>query len=754
MTMLKEKRFIVIFILVNALILIGWNLIFRDTDWVMNLDILVLQTIGIFFSLIQFNKAYNKTDNPQKKFWQLLAIGTVFYLIGNIFWLCIQIINGEYSSTSVEFFFWLVARIIYLVALFYRVRGINTTEFKEIYSFNILIFMITIASVTVYYLIEPTVNYAENSIIAIIITLTYPTVNLSILLMISLLGYLVYKKVETNTMLFLVAGFLMTFSGDTLFSYLETYHSYSPGGLVNYFWLIGVWLIGLTGYYAKDNKEIRDLTSTNFDMQKIILNPYISTFILIVLVIHSYNWAVNSLSFGLLIVIGMIIFRQLLIIKENNGLIREFSYLAYHDPLTGLSNRTEFKETLESEMKRVQDKEIVLMLIDLDRFKVANDTLGHQVGDEILVKAAERIEEVLGPNMKVFRLGGDEFAVIILQEMDSKCNVLAEKILQNIQKPFKLNDYEISLTASIGISVFPKTGRSYEELFKFADTAMYLAKDSGKNGFKYYDDNLSEVMERRLKIESDLRKGLEKNQFELYYQPKVSLDSREITGVEALLRWNHPELGWISPVEFIPIAEETGQVMAIGEWVLRNACRQNQIWREKGLPSIRMSVNVSVKQFQHGGLVRIVKKALEESGLSPHYLEIEVTESIMQNTSESSEVLHQFREMGIQISIDDFGTGYSSLNIIQQLPIDTIKLDRSFITDIENENQLSMVKTIINLGENLKLNVVAEGIETEYQLTKLIESGCQIGQGFLFSKPVEPDQFELLLRQRVFPNRQ
>lgn len=231
MTMLKEKRFIISFILVNALILIGWNLIFRNNDWVMNLDILVLQTIGVFFGLIQFNKASNKTDNPQKKFWQLLAIGTVFYLIGNLFWLWIQIINGEYSSTSVEFFFWLVARIIYLVALFYRVRGINTTEFKEIYSFNILIFMITIASVTVYYLIEPTVNYAENSIIAIIITLTYPTVNLSILLMISLLGYLVYKKVETNTMLFLVAGFLMTFSGDTLFSYLEIYHNYSSGGI-------------------------------------------------------------------------------------------------------------------------------------------------------------------------------------------------------------------------------------------------------------------------------------------------------------------------------------------------------------------------------------------------------------------------------------------------------------------------------------------------------------------------------------------
>lgn len=754
MTMLKEKRFIIIFILMNVLILFGWNLIFRGNVWLMNLDILILQTIAMLFGLIQFRKAYKKTDNQQKTFWLILSIGAALCLVGNIFWLVPQIIKGEFVSTSIEYLFWLLGRITYLIALFYRIRGINTIKFKKVYIFNILIFMITTASVTLYYLIEPTLNYAENSLSSIVVALMYPIINSSILLMIFVICYLIYKKIESRIMIFLAGGFLLTVIGDSYYAFLESSSNFAPGGTVAYLWLIGMWLLGFAGYFAKDNERVRDQYDEGFGLRNTTILPYISTLVLIILVIDSYNWIVNSLSFGLLIVIGMIIFRQLLIIKENNGLIREFSYLAYHDPLTGLSNRTEFKETLESEMKRVQDKEIVLMLIDLDRFKVANDTLGHQVGDEILVKAAERIEEVLGPNMKVFRLGGDEFAVIILQEMDSKCNVLAEKILQNIQKPFKLNDYEISLTASIGISAFPKTGRSYEELFKFADTAMYLAKDSGKNGFKYYDDNLSEVMERRLKIESDLRKGLEKNQFELYYQPKVSLDSREITGVEALLRWNHPELGWISPVEFIPIAEETGQVMAIGEWVLRNACRQNQIWREKGLPSIRMSVNVSVKQFQHGGLVRIVKKALEESGLSPHYLEIEVTESIMQNTSESSEVLHQFREMGIQISIDDFGTGYSSLNIIQQLPIDTIKLDRSFITDIENENQLSMVKTIINLGENLKLNVVAEGIETEYQLTKLIESGCQIGQGFLFSKPVEPDQFELLLRQRVFPNRQ
>ncbi|WP_225742812.1 bifunctional diguanylate cyclase/phosphodiesterase [Marinilactibacillus sp. Marseille-P9653] len=750
--MLKEKRYIIGFILVNAFILIGWNILFRSNEWLASLDILVLQTIAVAFCFIQFYKAYKKTHSQQKIFWHLLSIGTVFYLIGNSLWLFMQIINGGFLSTSVEFFFWLLARIIYLVALFYRIRRINTTKFKKVYFFNILIFMITTVAITIYYLIEPTVNYAEHSVVAIIITLMYPTINLSILLMIFILSYLVHKKIESSVMLFLIMGFVMTFIGDTYYSYLETYNSYYPGSLVNYFWLIGTFLLGLTGYYAKRNREVRDLSTEDFDLQKVVINPYISTLVLIILVINSYDWAVNALSFGVLIVIGMIIIRQLFIIKENGELIDEYSYLAYHDPLTNLSNRAKFTETLELEMERVQDREISLLLIDLDRFKVANDTLGHQIGDEILVKAAKRIEEVLEPDMQVFRLGGDEFAVIILQKTDSRCKGMAEKILQNIQKPFKINDYEVSLTASIGISVFPKNGKSYEELFKFADTAMYLAKDSGKNGFKYYDDDLSEVMGRRLRIESDLRKGLEKNQFKLYYQPKVDLLSREMIGMEALLRWNHPEFGWISPEEFIPIAEETGQVVAIGEWVLRNACKQNKIWQEKGLPAIKVCVNVSVKQFQHGGLLMIIEKALEESGLQPHYLEIEVTESIMQNTSETSEVLHQIREMGIEIAIDDFGTGYSSLTVIQQLPIDTIKLDKSFITGIkddnQNNNQIDMVKTIITLGENLKLDVVAEGVETEYQLMKLIESRCKIGQGYLFSKPVEPSQLEELLKRK------
>ncbi|WP_208560773.1 putative bifunctional diguanylate cyclase/phosphodiesterase [Marinilactibacillus kalidii] len=744
--MLKKKRSLIIIILINLLVLFGWDIIFQDNAWLKSLNLPIIHTMGILFSIIEFYKAYRRKDSHHIGFWLLLTIGTTVYFLGNLSWIFVQILNGNTTFTGVEYFLWMIARIIYLVALFYCIREINKTRFNKIYFFNFLIFMITTASVTLYYLIEPTLDYAEQSLTTIIIILMYPTINLSILLMISILTYLVHKRIEHKTMLFLVVGFLATFIGDTYYTYLEPRDRYQPDGLVNYLWIIGIWSIGLAGYLIKKQTKSKNFAIEHISLPKVVIPPYVSTIILIFLVIHSYGWAVNSLSFGLLIVIGMIIFRQLLMIKENNKLIDEFSYLAYHDPLTNLSNRTKFKDTLEIEMENAQDEKIALLLIDLDRFKVTNDTLGHQVGDELLVQSARRIEEVLAPNMQLFRLGGDEFAVIIVGAYDSICKQTADKILQNIEKTFKLNEYEISLTSSIGISVYPDNGSSYEELFKFADTAMYLAKDSGKNRFQYYDGDLSEIMNRRLRIESDLRKGLDSHQFELYYQPKVELFSKEMMGMEALLRWHHPDLGPISPGEFIPIAEETGQIVAIGEWVLRNACIQTKKWQDMGLPAIRVSVNVSVKQFQHGGLVAIVKRALEESGLEPRYLEIEVTESIMQNTTESSEVLHQFREMGIEISIDDFGTGYSSLNVIQQLPINTIKLDRSFITNIEDESQLSMVKTIINLGENLNLDVVAEGIETEYQLSKLIESRCKIGQGYLFSRPIKADQFELLLR--------
>ncbi|MCC5893901.1 MAG: EAL domain-containing protein [Alkalibacterium sp.] len=745
MALLKRRRFIMIFILLNGLFLVGWQWVFRDNSWLRALDVNILHTIGILVAFSHFQRAAKRTGKRAKRFWHILAIGTITHFLGNIVWITQQIIQGRTVSSNSEFVLWLLAYIVYLTALVIRVRSTNTNKFKRVYFFNILIFMITIGSILSYYLIEPLLTYSNSSVIDTLLALSFPITNLSIVLFISILYYLVHKNKEQSIMLFLIAGFFLKVVADSYFSYLEINNSYSPGSGADYLWLISIWLIGFAGYYVKDSKEDANIVFTDRLNRNEAILPYISTFVLLILVINSYQWVFNALSYGALIIICMIILRQLFVINENNKLLEEFSYLAYHDPLTHLNNRVKFKETLDCQMKRAGDHIIALLLIDLDRFKIVNDTLGHQFGDDILVKIAERIEAVLESDMQVFRLGGDEFAVIIPQAEDYKSEAIAEAILKNLKKPFIINDHEITLTASIGVSMFPKNGASYEELFKYADAAMYLAKDNGKNGYKFYDDELSLVMTRRMRIESDLRKGLEDQQFELYYQSKVELISEKIIGMEALLRWNHPELGWISPVEFIPIAEETGQIVSIGEWVLKEACMQTKRWQNLGLPPIRVSVNVSVKQFQHGGLLAIVNRALYESGLQPEYLEIEVTESIMQDTKESTAILHKLRELGISISIDDFGTGYSSLTVIQHLPIDTIKLDKSFIDDIGNKNQLAMVKTILSLGENLGLNVVAEGIETSEQLMKLLESKCRIGQGYLFSKPVAADEFEQLL---------
>jgi EAL domain-containing protein (putative c-di-GMP-specific phosphodiesterase class I) len=298
--------------------------------------------------------------------------------------------------------------------------------------------------------------------------------------------------------------------------------------------------------------------------------------------------------------------------------------------------------------------------------------------------------------------------------------------------------------------MYPEHGENSEDLLKNADAAMYLAKENGKNHFRFYNYELNEVLARKMQIEHELSKAIERNEFSLFYQPKVDLHTQNMIGMEALLRWNHPELGLISPVEFIPIAEETGQIISIGEWVLNTACKQNKIWHEKGLSTCCVSVNVSVLQFQQGDFLKVVTEALKESNLEAKYLELEITESIMQNINESRELLAGFRAMGVKTSIDDFGTGYSSLDILRNLPIDTIKIDKSFIDDIEAPCQQPFIKAIIELGLNLNVTVVAEGIENENQLQILLANNCTIGQGYLFSKPVDATEFEKLLRNKEF----
>lgn len=421
---------------------------------------------------------------------------------------------------------------------------------------------------------------------------------------------------------------------------------------------------------------------------------------------------------------------------------------AFYDYLTGLPNNRSFMDLLNKaleEAKHQPDSIVAVMFLDLDRFKTINDTLGHNFGDLLLKRAAMELIQCLNGKGIVSRMGGDEFTILLTGIMDPK-EVMdaAEMILQIFKRPWLLEGYEIPLTASIGISLFPKDGEQAETLIKCADMAMYKIKSKGKNGYHLYTPSAGDPTIERLTLENDLRKALENDEFIVCYQPKINVQLGQITGVEALVRWNHPKRGFISPVEFIPIAEETGFIAEMGEAVLRKACRQSAQWQRQGFPPITVSVNLSTRQFLQSNLSEMVAGILQETGLQPEWLELEITESMSVDIHHAIAVLNELKKLGVKISVDDFGTGYSSLNYIQRLPIDRLKIDRSFITDVtSNPHNAAMVSTIITMAANLGLEITAEGVETEDQTRFLQGQLCQEIQGFYFSKPLFAEELEL-----------
>ncbi|TQK74334.1 diguanylate cyclase/phosphodiesterase with PAS/PAC sensor(s) [Brevibacillus sp. AG162] len=425
-------------------------------------------------------------------------------------------------------------------------------------------------------------------------------------------------------------------------------------------------------------------------------------------------------------------------------------HLAYHDALTDLPNRRMYVQQLSKEMmqaKRFQSNLAVLFL-DLDRFKDVNDSFGHDVGDMLLIEAAKRLQACLKPGDVVARLGGDEFTIMQNQLQDrSEAAALAEQIMNQLQRPFELDGHVFNVSCSIGIALYPQDGDNPEDLLKRADTALYTVKSRGKNGYDFFDPTMEAKSLERILMENEMRKAIEQEHFQIYYQPKIDIATSAMTGMEALVRWVHPELGIIPPNRFIPIAEETGMILALGEWILKQACKQNKIWHDEGY-TLKVSVNLSARQIYQKDLVEMIKDILRETNLSPDWLELEITESIFVKMEEATAVLQQIRDIGIQISIDDFGTGYSSFSYIKSLPVDTIKIDASFIRDIHhNQESQAIVKAIVTIAQSLNMNVIAEGIELDDQVAALKENGCDHGQGYLFSKPLPTDAFDQFLRQ-------
>ncbi len=439
-------------------------------------------------------------------------------------------------------------------------------------------------------------------------------------------------------------------------------------------------------------------------------------------------------------------------IRERKLAEERFAHLAHHDSLTGLPNRVLFHDRLQLAMveaKRRRESAAILFL-DADRFKTINDTLGHDAGDDLLKQIATRLTACLRAGDTVSRLAGDEFAVVLPGvENTNHTRHLAQRLLDCFVEPFLLKEQRIFITASIGVTLYPGDATTVEGLLKNADTAMYRAKDAGRNNYQFYSTDMHTHAVERLKLENALRGATERDELVLHYQPLVNLKSGQVEGMEALLRWNHPELGLVPPLEFIPLAEETGLIIPIGEWVLRTACAQARAWQNAGLPPLRLSVNLSARQFQKD-LVGMVASVLEETGLEPKYLELELTESVvMKNPEMAVATLDALDRMGVRLSIDDFGTGYSSLSYLKRFPIDTLKVDRSFVRDIPGDaDDMLITSSIIGLAHSLGIQVVAEGVETYAQLSFLRAQNCDAMQGYYFSKPLPAPAFAQLLGER------
>jgi len=429
----------------------------------------------------------------------------------------------------------------------------------------------------------------------------------------------------------------------------------------------------------------------------------------------------------------------------------QLEHQANYDALTGLPNRNLLYDRLRQAVySQRMPHPMAVVFIDLDHFKFVNDSLGHGVGDRLLKGMAERLRSVLREGDTVARLGGDEF-VVILNDQSSEDVIFraVQRISAKISEPMTIDGKELYVTCSAGISMYPQDGPDVETLLRNADAAMYRAKDHGRNNFQFYTSEMNERINERLMLENALRRALERNEFLLNYQQKVDLRTGAVCGAEALVRWNHPELGLLRPERFIPLAEETGLILPVGEWVIRETCRQVRAWLDAGLKPGLVSVNLSARQFRQDGLVRIVSRILEETGVDPSSLELELTEStVMHNVATGIATLHGLKSLGVALSVDDFGTGYSSLSYLKDLPIDVLKIDRSFVRDIgagEGADEGVLAQAIISLAHSLHLKVIAEGVETDAQLRFLKRHGCDQGQGFFYGEPVAPEGFARLL---------
>ncbi len=772
---INSKKTAILIIIVHLVLYNGWLVWFKGNDEMLKLGGNAFQLLApVISGFWLFKESYHR-QGRERLFWFLIGMGNMFYFLAQLIWNYYEwILHKDAPAVGIADIVWCFQYVAYLAGMLLKMLQLSNQRKTFKLLFDIIIVMVVATTFSWQFIIHPILSaYIGTDWWATFIYIFYPVGDLGLLFGALTIIYAAEKTASRSLSVGFSLGILALIIGDTYYSFSASAGHYHTGNFIDPVWSLSLFLIGIAAVYHEqpdykmllkikriEHIHIAPAKKSMIDYTYFIL-PYAAVIILFCQMLTQVQ--MDAIFVGLCISVGLLFIRQILTLLENEDLLRkyktltdeldekvkertkELEHLAYHDQLTGLPNRRYFESYLKDSIakSKINHQTFAVLLLDLDRFKQINDVMGHSMGDFLLIKMAERLALCINGIGKVFRLGGDEFTIILPDSGEKEAELIAKRTNNAVNRTLMLGDEEVKISTSIGISMFPCNGDNSDTLLKQADVAMYEAKENGKNNFRFFTNEMKYRMSKQITIEYGLRTAIEDQSLHLVYQPIINTQTDEIFGAEALLRWKHPTLGPVPPVEFIPVAEETGLIIEIGYWVIKTACLEAKRWHKEGYP-LEISINISVTQFKQTDFVNKVKSIFHEVGLVTQFIHFEITESVAVLDAEMVvSRLKELRELGIQISIDDFGTGYSSLNYLNKFPLSTLKIDKSFIDHIEiNPQDKQIVSTIINLADNLKANVIAEGVETKEQVATLKSFGCYFAQGYLFSRPLNGQEFD------------
>lgn len=780
---IKTSRMI-LFILLYSSLLFLWTTI---TDFSTTLGFVgyrLFTLVVLIFTFIFLLKNYRNTNEAVMKYlFCFLLLGTSLYIITETKSIFQSLLVGQdYSATSSPNFFYFFYTFFCLIATIMIIK-IKRERLQTVFHVLDTLFIINvIATLCWKYILPAIVENTVSEFISVMIIFSYPVLDLWIVLLFITITRENTSLLSSRFVLLMIIGTAIKMVGDTLHFYMYFQENNNFNSLADFLCAIALLFIAGASYKAVEDINIRFNTRVEDFQPTIPILHYVSVIGLLLIAIfqkEEHTVLILGLIFTIILILirdGVAVFHNRSLIKKMNAFnrslegkvvertkqlmnknkelkkaLQQIEYIAQHDDLTGLPNRRYFEGVLHNKVAASLRNPFTILVVDLDRFKHINDTLGHAVGDELLVLATKRIKHCVGDCDFLARYGGDEFTIIlegVYHHQDVQ--VVANKLLDTLSKTFIIRSNHINITVSIGAAIFPNNGDSAQTLLKNADIAMVKAKDN-RNNVEFFSVQIEKDLGRKMEMLNELKAAISKNDFEVYYQGQYNIKNDELIGVEALVRWNHVKYGYISPAQFIPLAEEFNYVTQIDDFVMKEACNQVVAWSKKGYPSLRLGLNLSPQQFRRENLIELMEELIKSTGISPSQIVFEITENVaMYQESYIINKLHEIKGLGVEIAIDDFGTGYSSLSYLKKFPVDKIKIARPFVIDIPSgKKDSAIVKSIISMSQNLGLTVIAEGVEREEQLQHLRELSCEEIQGFIFSKPVSNLRFEEIHLQKV-----